>query len=134
MVLTNGEFGGYDFDRDGFEFRISNNFTFNATFGGRNERFTLLLTNNREFDLMEMDADTANQLIQSRTLLGMVDRSVRLQIFFRFADFAAPEFVEIIEGRRGYFIHGLIERIDVLDYRSPFDIGAPKIGEITRVQ
>ncbi|MDL2229525.1 DUF4852 domain-containing protein [Treponema sp. OttesenSCG-928-L16] len=135
VVISDASFGEYDFEKEGFNFTISNNFIFNTRFDGSFVRFNLLLTNNHDFNLMKMDPDTANEMIKSRTGISKVDRGVRLYIYFKFADFSQEVFTSLVGRQSGYFLHGTIERIEVLDSHTRGQVydTSPyfKIGEVT---
>ena len=116
VVLSEPKFGEYNFDKEGFTIEIGNKLSFNLMFNRRYNSFNLILTNIKEFNLMKIEPDNANALIKSRTrLLGDVDRSVRIKIYFKFSDFTQEVFTSLIKELNGYNIHGKVELIDAID-------------------
>ena len=137
--IVGGQLGEYDFSRGGFEFSISNSVFANAHFPGANiastwgdrvERFSTVFTNSSEFDLIQIDADSANRVLHSLTWGGRVHRNVDYRIFFRFADFYDEAFLTLVDGRQGYFLHAILYRIEVS--ANPFGDNLIPIGEVVR--
>jgi hypothetical protein len=106
-MQTDINIGAYNIGKEGFNIEMSNSFGLDP--------FILVMTNNRDFNLMPMDIGAAEEFLNNKTLWGFASRQVRLVILFKFADFTEDAFASLVRGRRGSYIHCLIEEIEVFN-------------------
>jgi hypothetical protein len=120
-IVTNVEFNNYDFDKDGFPVNISEGTFFPLDSKERTylNRIGLYLIDLSNYNFFAMERNDANMFIKNRTSnSGRVDRQVRLLIYFKLADFASADYLNIstlMDKNRYYPLAGIISRIEVYD-------------------
>jgi hypothetical protein len=120
VIVTNIEFGDYNFTQSGFPVRISEGTFFPIS--DNNRRYllqgALFLIDFYKYNFFAMERSNASAFIASRTNSGgMVNRQIRLMIYFKLANFTSREYINIqAETDKNYFpVAGNISRIEVYD-------------------
>jgi len=129
-TMTRSSFSNYDFDKGGFAVGVTNSMSLSTRLGN----FTTVLTNNGDFDFLKMTPEEGNAFIKLRTseYTNSVNRDIVLVVNFKFADYSNKTFQDLIRNRSGYYVHALIQSVDVYYIGNVWDGDLHYVGKLSK--